>query len=140
MTGPETAVELFHGYTYSGHPMAAAAALATLDAIEEEGSFKQARALEPVLEQAVHSLKGEPGVADIRNIGLTAAVEFEPLRESGQAKPGARALEVFERAMEEGMLFRFTGDTIAMAPPFISTKAEIETMIETLRRAIRKAA
>jgi len=140
MTGPETAVELFHGYTYSGHPMAAAAALATLDAIEEEGSFKQARALEPVLERAVHSLKGEPGVADIRNIGLTAAVEFEPLRESGQAKPGARALEVFERAMEEGMLFRFTGDTIAMAPPFISTKAEIETMIETLRRAIRKAA
>jgi beta-alanine--pyruvate transaminase len=140
MSGPEIAVELFHGYTYSGHPMAAAAALATLDAIEEEGSFKQARALEPVLEQAVHSLKGEPGVADIRNIGLTAAVELEPLRESGQAKPGARALEVFERAMEEGMLFRFTGDTIAMAPPFISTKAEIETMIETLRRAIRKAA
>jgi len=117
MTGPETAVELFHGYTYSGHPMV--------------------RVLEPVLEQVVHSLKGEPGVADIRNIGLVAAVELEPLRENGQAKPGARALKVFERAMEEGMLFRFTGDIIAMAPPFISTQAEIERMVEVLRGAIQ---
>src|SRR6266850_1214500 len=133
MTGPEIAVELFHGYTYSGHPMAAAAALATLDAIEEEGSFKRARELEPVLEQAVHSLKGEPGVADIRNIGLTAAVEFEPL----QGKPGLRALKVFERGLEEGMLYRFTGETIAMAPPFISTQAEIGRMVEVLRGAIR---
>src|SRR6266853_1113202 len=137
MTGPDIAVELFHGYTYSGHPMAAAAAHATLDAIEEEGSFKRVRELEPVLEQAVHSLKGEPGVADIRNIGLVAAIELEPLRENGQARPGARALEVFERAMEDGMLFRFTGDIIAMAPPFISTQAEIETMVEKLRAAIR---
>jgi beta-alanine--pyruvate transaminase len=133
MTGPETAVELFHGYTYSGHPVAAAAAHAALDAIKEEGAFKRARELEPVLEQAVHSLKGEHGVADIRNIGLAAAVELEPL----PGKPGARALKVFERGMEEGMLLRFTGDTIAMAPPFISTKAEIETMIEKLRVAIR---
>src|SRR6266705_2739438 len=137
MTGPEIAVELFHGYTYSGHPMAAAAAHATLDAIKEEGSFKRARELEPVLEQAVHSLKGEPGVADIRNIGLVAAVELEPLRENAQARPGARALKVFERAMEEGMLFRFTGDVIAMAPLFISTQAEIETMVEKLRVVIR---
>ncbi len=135
MTGPETAVELFHGYTYSGHPVAAAAAHAALDAIKEEGAFKRARELEPVLEQAVHSLKGEPGVADIRNIGLAAAVELEPIT----GKPGARALKVFERGMEEGMLYRFTGDTIAMAPPFISTKAEIETMIEKLRVAIRSA-
>ena len=133
MTGPEIAVELFHGYTYSGHPVAAAAAHATLDAIEEEGSFKRARELEPVLEQAVHSLKGEPGVADIRNIGLTAAVELEPL----QGKPGLRALKVFERGMEEGMLYRFTGETIAMAPPFISTQAEIGRMVEVLRGAIQ---
>src|SRR5713226_8485270 len=103
MTGPETSVELFHGYTYSGHPVAAAAAHAALDAIREEGAFKRARELEPVLEQAVHSLKGEPGVADIRNIGLAAAVELEPI----PAKPGARALKVFERGMEEGMLYRF---------------------------------
>ena len=133
MTGPETAVELFHGYTYSGHPVAAAAAHAALDAIAEEGSFKQARELEPVLEQAVHSLKGEPGVIDIRNIGLAAAVELEP----APGQPGTRALKVFERGMEEGMLFRLTGDAIAMAPPFISTKTEIETMIEKLRVAIR---
>src|SRR2546430_11621750 len=135
MTGPEAAVELLPGYTYSGHPMAAAAAHATLDAIEEEGSFMRARELETVLEQAVHSLKGEPGVADIRNIGLTAAVEFEPL----QGKPGLRALKVFERGMEEGMLYRFTGETIAMAPPFISTEPEIEAMIEKLRVALRAA-
>src|SRR3989442_279176 len=133
MTGPEIAVELFHGYTYSGHPVAAAAAHATLDAIEEEGSFKRARELEPVLEQAVHSLKGEPGVADIRNIGLTAAVEFEPVK----GKPGLRALNVFERGIEQGMLYRFTGDIIAMAPPFISTQAEIGRMVEVLRGAIQ---
>ena len=83
----------------------------------------------------MHSLKGEPGIADIRNIGLAAAVELEPIPD----KPGVRALRVFERAIEEGMLFRFTGDTIAMAPPFISTQAEIEAMIETLRSAIRAA-
>src|SRR5437870_2713366 len=137
MTGPETAEELFHGYTYSGHPMATAAAHATLDAIQDEASFQQVRELEPVLERAAHSLKGEPGVSDIRNIGLVAAVELEPLRENGQARPGARALKVFERAMEDGMLFRFTGDIIAMAPPFISTQTEIGRMVEVLRGAIR---
>ena len=79
--------------------------------------------------------KGEPDVSDIRNIGLAAAVELEPI----PAKPGLRALKVFERGLEEGMLFRFTGDTIAMAPPFISTRAEIETMVEKLRVAIRAA-
>lgn len=135
MTGPEHAVELFHGYTYSGHPVAAAAAHATLDAIGEEGLVARARELEPVLEQAVHSLKGEPGVVDIRNIGLAAAVELDP--RPGQ--PGLRALKVFERGIEEGMLYRFTGDTIAMAPPFISTRAEIETMVDRLRAAIRTA-
>jgi len=133
MTGPETAVELFHGYTYSGHPVAAAAAHAVLDVMQQEDLIRRAQELAPVLEQAVHSLKGEPGVADIRSIGLAAAVELEP----NPAQPGVRALRVFERGMEEGMLFRFTGDTIAMAPPFISTQAEIETMIEKLRVAIR---
>jgi len=135
MSGPETAVELFHGYTYSGHPVAAAAAHAVLDAFAEEDSFKSARELEPVLERAVHSLKGEPGGIDIRNIGLAAAVELEP----APGNPGLRALRVFERCMQEGMLFRFTGDTIAMAPPFVATATEIETMIEKLRTAIRTA-
>jgi beta-alanine--pyruvate transaminase len=133
MTGPEHTVELFHGYTYSGHPVAAAAAHAVLDTIEKEDLFKRARELEPVLELTVHALKGESGVADIRNIGLTAAVDLEPV----PGKPGVRALKVFECGVEEGMLFRFTGDTIAMAPPYISTKTEIETMIEKLRGAIR---
>jgi beta-alanine--pyruvate transaminase len=136
MTGPDTAVELFHGYTYSGHPVAAAAAHATLDALREEDAFKRARQLEPVLEQGMHSLKGAPGVADIRNIGLAAAVEFEPL----PGKPGVRALKVFEHGLEQGMLFRFTGETIAVAPPYISTKAEVETMIEKLRASIQAAA
>ena len=136
MTGPDTAVELFHGYTYSGHPVAAAAAHATLDALKEEGAFKRARELEPILEQGMHSLKGEPAVADIRNIGLAAAVELEAIA----GKPGVRALKVFERGLEEGMLYRFTGETIAVAPPFISTQAEIEKMIEKLRVAIRAAA
>ncbi len=134
MTGPELAVELFHGYTYSGHPVAAAAAHATLDAIEEEDLFARAHELEPVLEQAVHSLKGEAGVADIRNIGLAAAVDLEPV----PGNPGRRALSVFGRGLDKGILLRFTGDTLAMAPPFISTKAEIETMIEKLRDSIRE--
>jgi beta-alanine--pyruvate transaminase len=108
-----------------------------LDFMQKEDLVKRARELASVLERAVHSLKGEPGVADIRNIGLAAAVELEPLNENAVDKPGLRGLKVFERGIEEGMLFRFTGDTIAMAPPFISTPAEIETMIEKLRAAIR---
>ena len=136
MTGPDTAVELFHGYTYSGHPVASAAAHATLDALRDEDAFRRSRELEPVLEQAIHSLKGEPGVADIRNIGTAAAVELEPLA----GKPGARAFKVFERGIEEGMLFRFTGETIAVAPPYIATKAEVEAMVDKLRVAIRAAA
>ena len=136
MTGPDTAVELFHGYTYSGHPVAAAAAHATLDALEAEDAFGRARELEPVLERGMHSLKGEPGIADIRNIGLAAAVELDPF----PGRPGARALKVFERGIEEGMLFRFTGETVAVAPPYISTKAEIEAMVEKLRVSIRAAA
>ena len=135
MKGPEHSVELFHGYTYSGHPVAAAAAHATLDVMDTEGLLDRARELEPVLEDAVHSLKGEPGVADIRNIGLAAAVELEPL----PGKPGVRALKVFERGVEEGMLYRFTAETIAMAPPFIATKSEIAKMVDRLRTAVRAA-
>jgi beta-alanine--pyruvate transaminase len=135
MTGPEHAVELFHGYTYSGHPMAVAAAHATLDLIEEEGTFARARELEPVLEDAIHSLKGEPGIVDIRNCGLAAAVELEPV----QGQPGLRAFQVFEAALARGQLVRFTGDTIAVAPPFISTPEEIARMVHDLRHAVRAA-
>ena len=129
----EHAVEFFHGYTYSGHPMAVAAAHATLDLLEEDGTFARVRELEPVLEDAMHSLKGEPGVIDIRNSGLAAAIDLEPIPD----KPGLRALKVFEEALRRGQLPRFTGDTIAVGPPFISTPQELAKMADDLRHAIR---
>jgi beta-alanine--pyruvate transaminase len=135
MTGPEHAVEFFHGYTYSGHPMAVAAAHATLDLVEEEGVFERVRSLEPVLEDAMHSLKGERGIVDIRNCGLAAAIDLEPIAD----KPGLRALRAFEHALAAGQLPRFTGDTIAVGPPFISTPAEIAKMADDLRKSIRAA-
>jgi beta-alanine--pyruvate transaminase len=135
MTGPAHAVEFFHGYTYSGHPMAVAAAHATLDLVEEEGTFARVRELEPVLEDAIHSLKGEPGVLDIRNCGLAAAVDLEPIA----GEPGLRALKVFEHALRRGQLVRFTGDTIAVGPPFVSTPHELAKMADDLRAAIRAA-
>jgi beta-alanine--pyruvate transaminase len=136
MTGPAAAVELFHGYTYSGHPLAAAVAHASLDLMEEGDLFARVRELEPILEGAVHTLRDEPGIKDIRNFGLTAAVDLEPT----PGQPGARALRIFERGLREGILLRFTGDTIAMGPPFISTQAEITGMIEMLRGLIRAEA
>jgi beta-alanine--pyruvate transaminase len=130
---PEYAVEFFHGYTYSGHPMAAAVGLAALDALQQEGLIERARELESVLEKAVHALKGEPGVVDVRNFGLSAGVDLE----SFPGQPGLRAFKVFEHGFEHSHLFRFTGDTIAVGPPFISTPAEIERMVDALRSAIR---
>jgi beta-alanine--pyruvate transaminase len=135
MTGGERAIELFHGYTYSGHPIAAAAGLAALDALVQPATLERVRLLEQVLENAVHSLVREGGVLDVRNIGLAAAVELEP--DPGQ--PGLRAARVFDRGIAEGVLLRVTGDTVALAPPFISTDEEVRSMIEALRRAIRAA-
>jgi beta-alanine--pyruvate transaminase len=120
---------LFHGYTYSGHPIACAAGNATLTVMEEMGAATRAAALEPVLEQAIHSLQGEPHVADIRNFGLAAAVELTPR--------DGRALEAFERGLDAGILLRFTGDTLAVAPPFIATPDEIRGMVETVRQVLR---
>ncbi len=133
MTGPAQAIEFFHGYTYSGHPLAIAAGNAALDGLLDEKLIERAASLAPVLERAVHSLRDEPHVIDIRNIGLSAAVEFAP--HAGQ--PGSRGLRVFERALDEGLLLRFVGDIVALAPPFISTPEEIESMIEALRRTVR---
>jgi beta-alanine--pyruvate transaminase len=133
MTGPAHMIEFFHGYTYSAHPMAVAAAHATLDVLRDEKLIERAAELAPVLEKAVHSLKGEPHVTDIRNIGLAAAVELSPI--AGQ--PGLRAIRVFEKALDEGYMVRFSADILAMAPPFVSTPAEIEGMIEGIRRALR---
>jgi beta-alanine--pyruvate transaminase len=133
MTGPAHMIEFFHGYTYSAHPLAIAAAHATLDVMADEKLIARAAELAPLLEKAVHSLKGEPNVIDIRNIGLAAAIELAPI--AGQ--PGLRAIRVFERALDEGLLVRFSGDTLAVAPPFVSTTAEVENMVEGLRRALR---
>ncbi len=130
---PQHAIELFHGYTYSGHPMAAACGHAALDVLEQEGLIKRARELEPVLEDAMHAMKGEPGVTDIRNMGLAAAVDLEPI----PGKPGLRGMKVFERGLEEGLLLRLAGDAIAVGPPFISTEDELTQMGEGIRRAIR---
>jgi beta-alanine--pyruvate transaminase len=135
MTGPEHVIEFFHGYTYSGHPVAVAAAHATLDAFQNESILDRVVELEPVLEKVLHDLKGEPGIVDIRNVGLAGAFDLEPM----QGQPGLRGLQVFERGIEEGILLRFTGDTIAVAPPFISRRTDIEQMGEAIRRAIRRS-
>ena len=132
MTGPAHAIELFHGYTYSGHPLACAAGNATLRVMEETGAVARSAQLERVLEESIHSLRGEPHIADIRNFGLAAAVELTPR----EGKPGTRALEAFEKGLDAGLLLRFTGDTLAVAPPFIATPEEIQGMVQTLRRVL----
>ena len=130
---PPHAVELLHGYTYSGHPLAAAVGHVALDLLVNEGMIQCARSLEPTLEDAVHGLKGEDGVIDLRNMGLAAGIDLQPVA----GKPGLRGMRVFERALDEGLLLRFTGDTIALGPPFISTVDELQAMGDGLRRAIK---
>ena len=134
MHGPEQMIELFHGYTYSGHPVACAAGLATLEVMEREGLIERARLLEPVLEQEVHALRDAPHVVDIRNIGLAAAIDLAPRADA----PGARARAAFESGIDAGLLLRFTGDTLAVAPPFISTEAQIREMFASLREVLRR--
>jgi beta-alanine--pyruvate transaminase len=136
MNGPEHVIEFFHGYTYSGHPLAVAAAHAALDAMIDERLIERAAELAGVLENAVHTLRDEPHVVDIRNIGLAAAVELEPYA----GRPGARGQRAFERGLDEGILLRLMGDIIGLAPPFISTEDEVRTMIESLRRTLRAIA
>ncbi len=125
-------IELFHGYTYSGHPLACAAALATLDVYQEDGLFARCADMAPYFEARLHSLRGTPHVEDIRNIGLMGAVQLS----SRPDAPGARAMEVFTRCFEKGVLVRVTGDTIAMSPPFIVERGQIDQLVETLREVI----
>ncbi|WP_148087262.1 aspartate aminotransferase family protein, partial [Pigmentiphaga humi] len=125
---PAGSVELFHGYTYSGHPAAAAAAVAALDLYVREGLFARAAELEPVFEAAVHALRECPHVKDIRNIGLAAAVELEPR----PGAPGARAYEAFLACLKAGVLVRYTGDTLAFSPPLIIERGEIEMLFGTV--------
>lgn len=133
MTGPEHLVEFFHGYTYSGHPLACAAGLAALEVYEQEGLFARSRALEPVLEQAMHSLRGEAAVIDVRNLGLAAAVEFEPR----PGAPSVRAMEIFHWCFDHGAMVRYTGDIIAVGPALIISETQIEQLVELIRKAIR---
>jgi beta-alanine--pyruvate transaminase len=133
MQGPENLIELFHGYTYSGHPAACAAALATLDIYEKEALLTRAATLSPSWQDAVHSLRGASHVIDIRNFGLIGAVELEPR----PGKPGARAFEVFLKCFERGVMVRFTGEVIALSPPLIIEPNQIAQIVETLAGAIR---
>jgi beta-alanine--pyruvate transaminase len=135
-SSPEGAIELFHGYTYSGHPLACAAALATLDIYQEEGLFQRAADLAPYWEDAVHSLKGEPHVIDLRNLGLIAGIELSPIA----GKPGARAFDVFLKCFDKGLLIRTTGDIIALSPPLILEKKHIDQMFETIRAVLKETA
>ncbi len=129
MNGPEHMIELFHGYTYSGNPIASAAGIATLETYKEEGLFERAAALAPYWEEALHSLKGTRHVIDIRNMGLIGAIELEPIA----GEPTKRAFSAFLKAYDKGILIRTTGDIIAMSPPLIIEKSHIDTLIETLR-------
>jgi len=124
MNGPEAAIELFHGYTYSAHVLACAAALATLDTYAEEGIFQNAAALSPYFEDAAHSLRGLPNVIDVRNLGMVAGVELAP--RAGAV--GARAYDVFVACYHAGLLTRVTGDIIAISPPLIAQKKHIDEM------------
>jgi len=127
-------IELFHGYTYSAHPMAVAAARATLDTYREQALFERAAQLAPIWEEAVHGLRGLPHVIDLRNLGLVAGIELE----SRTGAPGARAMEAMKMAWAEGVMIRVTGDIIALSPPFIITEDEIAHLFETLAAIIRR--
>ena len=133
---PENTIELFHGYTYSGHPLAAAAALASLDVFEEERLFERAAQLAPYFESAVHSLAELPHVIDVRNLGLVAGIELEPI----PGRPTARASEVFRRCFEKGLLIRTTGDIIALSPPLVISKAQVDELVGTLAGVLRETA
>lgn len=126
------AIELPHGYTYSGHPLAAAAAIATLDLYRSEDLFGRAAKLAPLFEEAAHGVRGAPHVKDIRNLGLVAGIELEP--RPGQ--PGARGYEVFLKCLERGVLVRYTGDILAFSPPLIITEAQIAELFDTVRQVL----
>ncbi|MGL4526315.1 MAG: aspartate aminotransferase family protein [Aestuariivirga sp.] len=137
MNGPDHVIELFHGYTYTGHPMAAAAGVATMDVYRDEKLFEKAIELGSYWEDAIHALKGLPNVIDIRNFGLIGAIELAPR----EGKPGARAYDVFTKCFhEKDVLIRVTGDVIALSPPLILEKDHIDTLFAKIADAIRETA
>ncbi|MCJ8324258.1 MAG: aspartate aminotransferase family protein [Rhizobiales bacterium] len=129
MTGPEEMIEFFHGYTYSGNPIASAAALATLETYKQENLFERAAEMAPYWQDALHSLKDAPYVIDVRNIGLIGAIELEPIA----GKPTKRAFSAFYKAFDKGLLIRTTGDIIAMSPPLIVSKGQIDEIVGKIR-------
>ncbi|AYF89462.1 MULTISPECIES: aspartate aminotransferase family protein [unclassified Pseudomonas] len=135
MQGPESAIEFFHGYTYSGHPVACAAALATLDIYQGEGLFERAVALEGYWQDALLSLRDLPNVIDIRAVGLVGGVQLAP----GAEGVGKRGFQVFEQCFHDDLMVRVTGDTIAMSPPLIVEKEQIDILVGKLADSIRKA-
>ena len=136
MSGPEHLIEFAHGYTYSGHPLACAAGLGTLDTYAEEGLLTRAGTMQDDFAKALHSLRGEPNVIDIRNIGLVGGIELAPL----PGDPAKRAFDVFLDCYARGLLIRTTGDTIALSPPLVIENTHIDQIVDTLRGAIRRAA
>ena len=136
MHGPENVIELFHGYTYSAHPLACAAGLATLDLYREEDLFGRAKRLEPLWADAAMELKGEPGVLDIRTLGLVAGIDLAPHPDG----PGRRATAAMVRAFADGLLIRTTGDTIALSPPLIVGEAQIDEIFDRLAQVLRQVA
>jgi beta-alanine--pyruvate transaminase len=137
MRGPEHAIELFHGYTYSAHPLACAAGLATLELYRDEKLFARAKALEPYFAEAVMTLKGVAGVLDIRTVGLAVGIDLA----SRPGVPGLRAYQAMERAFQdEGVMIRAAGETIALSPPLIVTEAQIDEIVDKVGRAIKAVA
>jgi len=130
--GAGDGIEFFHGYTYSGHPLASAAILATLEIYRRDALFDRARGLAQLFEDAAHSLRDAPHVVDVRNFGLVAGVELAPR----EGAPGARAAQAFQRCFERGLLVRVTGDVIAIAPPLIVEADQVTWMFDTLRRVL----
>jgi beta-alanine--pyruvate transaminase len=135
MQGPD-GIELFHGYTYSGHPVACAAGLATQEIYRRENLLTRAQVIGPYFEDAIHSLKGLPNVIDIRNIGLTACVELAPIA----GKVGARGFDVFLKCFERGVLLRASGDIVPLSPPLIIEKEQIDEIVSVLADSIKAAA
>jgi len=133
MNAAPNGIELFHGYTYSGHPLASAAACAALDLYQEEKLFERAASISGYFQDAAHSLRGLPHVVDIRTIGVIAAIELEPIAD----KPTARAFDAFLRAFEKGVMIRTSGDIIAMSPPLIIEKQHIDQLFGTLGEVLR---
>ncbi len=136
MQGPPGAIELFHGYTYSAHPIACVAGLAALDIYQREGLLTRAKQVAPAFEAAVHSLRGLPHVVDVRNYGLVAGIELEPVA----GAPGKRAFDVYLRCFERGLLIRTTGDIIALSPALIIENRHIDELLGVLSQALREAA